>query len=267
MIERRAAGSSYRPAMARVATGESSVARAVRILDSFTPDERELTVGEIARRSGLHVATASRLIAELVAHGLLSRDEDRQVRIGVRMWELAERASPTLTLRGAALPFLGDLRAVVGHHAQLCVVDGEDVLCLERLSSPDAVLNYTRVAGRLPFHATSAGIVLLAHGPDDLTERVLARPLPPFTANTMTTSRQVRGQIAAARRQGFALLRGHYHEGVAGITVPVRGGMGDVVAALSVIVPNDERARMHVPVLQAAARGLERVLRTRRGTP
>jgi DNA-binding IclR family transcriptional regulator len=253
--------------MARVATGESSLARAVRILDSFTPDERALTVAEIARRSGLHVATASRLIAELVAHGLLSRDEDRQVRIGVRMWELAERASPTLSLRSAALPYLGDLRAVVGHHAQLCVVDGEDVLCLERLSSPDAVLNYTRVAGRLPFHATSAGIILLAHGPDDLTERVLARPLSPFTAHTMTTPRQVRDQLATARRQGFALLRGHYHEGVVGVTVPVRGGMGDVVAGLSVIVPNDDRACMHVPVLQAAARGLERVLRMRRGSP
>jgi DNA-binding IclR family transcriptional regulator len=253
--------------MARVTTGESSLARAVRILDSFTPDERELSVGEIARRSGLHIATASRLIAELVSHGMLSRGEDRQVRIGVRMWELAERASPTLTLRNAALPFLGDLRAVVGHHAQLCVVDGNDVLCLERLSSPDAVLNYTRVAGRLPFHATSAGIVLLAHGPDELVARVLGGPLTAFTPHTMTSPRHVQAQIAAARREGFALLRGHYHEGVTGVTVPVRDGMGQVVAGLSLIVPNDDRAHSHVPVLQAAARGLERVLRTRGGSP
>jgi len=54
--------------------------------------------------------------------GLLARDTDRRVRIGVRMWELALRASPTLSLREAAMPYLEDLHAVVGHHAQEHVI-------------------------------------------------------------------------------------------------------------------------------------------------
>ncbi|MFI9542669.1 hypothetical protein ACIHAR_01570 [Streptomyces sp. NPDC052016] len=32
------------------------------------------------------MATASRLVGELVANGFLSRDDDRRVRIGVRLW-------------------------------------------------------------------------------------------------------------------------------------------------------------------------------------
>jgi hypothetical protein len=48
---------------------ESVLSRAARILEAFSQDEPALTVSEIARRSGLHVATASRLVAELVAHG------------------------------------------------------------------------------------------------------------------------------------------------------------------------------------------------------
>lgn len=67
---------------------ESVLSRAARILEAFSQDEPALTVSEIARRSGLHVATASRLVAELVAHGFLSRDDDRKVRIGVRLWEI-----------------------------------------------------------------------------------------------------------------------------------------------------------------------------------
>ena len=78
--------------MSRAATGESSLARAVRVIAAFTPDEPELRVSEIARRSGLHVATASRLVAELVTHGLLERGPHREVRVGVRLWELAARA-------------------------------------------------------------------------------------------------------------------------------------------------------------------------------
>src|SRR5688572_8924763 len=129
----------------RTATGESSLARAIRIIAAFTPDEASLRVSEIARRTGLHVATASRLVAELTTHGLLERGPDREVRVGVRLWELAARASPTRSLREAALPYLEDVHAVVGHHSQLGVLDGADVLFLERLSARDAVINYTRI--------------------------------------------------------------------------------------------------------------------------
>jgi DNA-binding IclR family transcriptional regulator len=246
--------------MARTATGESSLARAVRILDAFSPDEPALPVTEIARRAGLHVATASRLVAELVSHGLLTRGPDRSVRIGMRMWELAARASPTLSLRDAAMPFLEDLHAVVGHHAQLGVRDGEDVLFVERLSARDAVVNFSRVAGRLPLHVTSSGLVLLAYGDAELQERVLSRPLRRYTDRTIGTADELRAAMAEVRRQGYALLPGHVHDEATGIAVPVRNALGEVVAGLSVIVPNDGRAVANVPVLLAAARGLSRTL-------
>jgi DNA-binding IclR family transcriptional regulator len=81
--------------MARSATGESVLSRAVRIFEAFTPDERVLSVSQIARRARLHLATASRLIAELESHGLLDREPDRRVRVGARMRELAQMARAT----------------------------------------------------------------------------------------------------------------------------------------------------------------------------
>ena len=245
----------------RVATGESSLARAVRILESFTPDEPELTVTELARRSGLHLATASRIVGQLVGQGLLSRGPDREVRIGMRMWELASRAAPTRSLRDAAMPYLEDLHAVVGHHAQLAVLDGDEVIFLERLSARDAVVNFSRVAGRLPLHISSSGMVLMAYGPPGLLDRVLARPLESRTPATITTPDRLRTTLEQVRRQGYALLPGHVHPDATGIAVPVRNGLGEVVAALSVIVPNDPRAVSAVPALLAAARGIGRSLR------
>ncbi|NGO14884.1 IclR family transcriptional regulator, partial [Streptomyces sp. HC44] len=168
----------------RTHNGESVLARVVRIFEAFTPEESALTVSEISRRTGLHVATASRLVAELVSHGFLTRDADRRIRVGTRIWELATRASPTLSLRNAAMPFMEGVHDVVGHHVQLGVLDGDEVLFLERLTAPGAVVNYTRIAGRLPLHATSSGLVLLAHGPADLRERVLDGPLQRYTPAT-----------------------------------------------------------------------------------
>jgi DNA-binding IclR family transcriptional regulator len=246
--------------MPRVATGESVLSRAVRIVEVFTSTDPELTVTEIARRSGLHLATASRLVAELVRHGLLARTANGRVEIGVRLWELAQRASPTLSLREAAMPYLEDLHAVVGHHVQLGVLDGEDVLFVERLSAQGAVINLTRIAGRLPLHVSSSGLVLLAFGSRELQERVYGLPLAPVTPNTITDPARLREVLAGIRRNGYVITNGHIHLDATGIAVPVRDGSDRVVAALSAVVPNDGQAYTVVPVLRAAARGISRRL-------
>ncbi|MBV6761610.1 IclR family transcriptional regulator [Rhodococcus opacus] len=247
--------------MARVHTGESVLARTVRIVESFRSDDSLLTVSEIARRSGLHISTTSRLIDELVGCGWLER-EDRKVRIGVRLWEVASRASPTLGLREAAMPFMEDLHAVVGQHTQLGVLEGDEVLFIERLTAPGAVVNYTRIAGRMPLHVSSSGLVLLAHGPSELQERILGEPLKVFTDKTIRTPRQLRGVLADVRRHGYILCAGHLYPDTTGVAVPVRDGTGKVVAALSVVVPNDEKAYAQIPALQAAAKGITRVMAT-----
>jgi len=239
---------------------ESVLSRAARILEAFTQEEPALTVSEIARRTGLHVATASRLVGELTAHGFLGRDDDRRVRIGVRLWELAVRASPTLSLRDTAMPFMEGVHDVVGHHVQLGVLDGDEVLFLERLSAPNAVINYTRIAGRLPLYASSSGLVLLAHGPADLKERVLAGSLTAYTPKTPATSPRLRAALSEVRRRGYAYCPGYVHEEALGAAAPVRGADGRVVAALSVIVPNDAAAQAVVPVVRTAARGVSRAL-------
>ncbi len=234
--------------------------RIVRIIEVFGPDTPALGVSELARRADLHVATASRLVERLVGYGWLQRDADRKVRIGVRLWELASRASPTLPLREAAMPYLEDLHAVVRHHTQLAVLDGDEVLFLERLSARHAVINLTRIAGRLPLHASSSGEVLLAHAPAELQERVLSGPLPAYTRFTVTDPKVLRARLADIRRDGYALCPGYIDERATGVAVPVRGAGGAVVAALGVVVPNDDNARATIPALRATALGIARSL-------
>src|ERR1700733_13094542 len=251
--------------MARSATGESVLSRAVRIFEAFTPDERVLAVSQIARRSGLHLATASRLIAELESHGLLDREPDRRVRVGVRMWELALRASPTLGLRNASMPFMEDAHAVLGHHVQLGVLDGDKVTLMERLSATGAAIYCTRIAGRLPLHASSSGLVLFAFGPRELQERILAGPLRRYTASPIADDTALRAALAEVRRQGYAYLPGHVHEDALGVAVPItlpaqRDGGATAVAALAAIVPVGTEARAVVGVLSTAARGISRTL-------
>lgn len=247
-------------AMPRTQGGESVLSRAVRIVDAFGPGDTALGVTEIAKRSGLHIATASRLVDELCSVGWLQRDQARKVRIGLRMWEAVSRASPTLSLREAAMPVMEDLHAIVGQHIQLGVMEGDEVLFVERLTAPGAVINYTRVAGRLPVHASSSGLLLLAYAPQAHQERIINRPLAVYTDKTISTAPQLRLALAEVRRQGFAFLAGHIHPATTGIAVPIRDPLGQVIAALAVIAPNDDSARSRIAVLQAASAAVSRAM-------
>ncbi|WP_019930634.1 IclR family transcriptional regulator [Nocardia sp. BMG111209] len=248
--------------MARSTSGESVLERVVRIFEAFDTETPAITVTELARRAGLPPATASRLVGELVGYGWLRRDADRRVRIGVRMWELAVRASPTLGLREAAMPYMEDLHAVVGHHVQLGVLHHREVLYVDRLSAPGAVRNVSRFGGRMPLHATSPGLVLLAYGPVELQESILSGPLRAFTERTPGDSRTLRTLLGEIRRTGYAYCDGFIDDLSTAVAAPLRGRGDHVVAALSVIVPRDGSARSILPALLAAARGISRTLQS-----
>jgi DNA-binding IclR family transcriptional regulator len=74
--------------------GRSVISKVVALLDAFTPAAPELTLGELARRTGLPVSTTYRLVSELVAWGGLERLPGGGYRIGVRMREIGSLASP-----------------------------------------------------------------------------------------------------------------------------------------------------------------------------
>ena len=234
----------------------------MRILETFDSDSVAVSVSDIAARADLPLSTASRLIDELVDHGLLLRDPQRRVRIGMRLWELASRASPTRSLRDAAMPLLEDLHAVIGHHVQIGVLDGDDVIFIERLSAPGAVVNVTRIAGRLPIHASSSGLVLLAHAPVSMQERIAGGDLVRFTDQTIGDAASLRATLAEIRHKGYALCAGYIHRDATGIAVPIRDSADKVIGALSAIVPRDDSAVSRVPALLACSRGIRRELST-----
>src|SRR3712207_3678316 len=113
--------------------------------------------------------------------------------------------SPALGLREAALPFMGDLYEVTHQNVQLAVRDGDEVVFVERIAGRDAVNVLTQVGGRFALPPTGVGLVLLAHAPAEVQERVLAGPLTAYTQHTITDARQLRRVLAEVRRSGMAV--------------------------------------------------------------
>ncbi|MEI2765709.1 MAG: IclR family transcriptional regulator [Dermatophilaceae bacterium] len=243
--------------MARSPSGESLLTRAVRILDLFVAERPALSVAQIARQARLPASTAQRLVAELLELGLLERDGEGRVRMGLRLWEMSVRSSRALGLSEASMPYLQDIHRALRVDVQVAVLDGADVLYLEKLGINPAI-NVTKIAGRLPAHATSAGLVLLAFAPREVTDRVLAGPLPRMASGTLTEPAAIRRLLAHARRTGFVVSKAMLRDNATGIAVPIRRSPAEVVASLSVVVPVEDHPRRYLPALLAAAQGIGR---------
>ena len=244
--------------MANSGSGDSVVDRVVRLIEAFPEGSAALQLSELADRAGLPLTTAHRLVRQLAGHGLLELGNGGSVRLGLRLWELVNRNSPTLALRQAAMPFMEDIQQVLNQNVNLAVLDGWDALFVERLSRRGSVANRAKVAGRMPVHLSSAGLALMAHQPAAVQAAYLRQFNDP--AGTLKVG-DIRALLAEVAEEGFAQLAGVVDPDTWGIAVPVRDARKRTVAALGVVVPLREmRLQALVPTLQTAARGIGRRL-------
>jgi DNA-binding IclR family transcriptional regulator len=137
--------------------------------------------------------------------GALECDTNGHYRIGLHLWKVATLAPRSKGLREAALPFLEDLYEVTHENVQIAVLDGAEVVYVERIFDHTATRIAARPGARLPVHVTGVGRVLLAHAPGDAIDEVLASPLKRYTEHTLVDPGQLRRVLAAVKRNGYTI--------------------------------------------------------------
>lgn len=163
---------------------------------AFGPTDTALGVNELTRRTGIPKATVSRLVKEMEGVGFLERRGVKVV-LGLRLFELGERASRRRSVREVALPFLADLREATRQTVHLAILDGTEVVYVEILPGRDAPWLPSGVGSRLPAHATGVGKALLAGSPPQMIAEVLAAGLVQVGPRTITTPGPWCGSCAA----------------------------------------------------------------------
>lgn len=231
----------------------SSVRNAVRVLKAFSSRHRDYGVTELARTLGLSTSTVHRLLRTLQAEHLVEQDaETGRYRLGLAVFDLVAATSPGYDLSEAVLPPMTMLRNRVGETVQLAVLDGREVVYVERLQSMQSLRMFLDVGRRNWAHATSTGKVLLAH----LEPHVLARTLdgwdlPAATPHTVTDKAVLRTVLTQIRTQGWAHNCEEAELGAISVAGPVRDLTGQVVAALSVAGPTGRMTPNLTPITHA----------------
>lgn len=234
----------------------SSVRNAARLLKQFSAREREFGVSELSRRLDLGKSTVHRLLVTLAAEHLVEQDPiTGRYRLGIALHDLGTAVAVHLDLHEAVIPPMEHLRSATGETVHVSVLDGREVVYVERLDSPQSLRLFLEIGRRNAAHSTATGKCLLAFLTDsELSALLTGWKLDAQTPHTITDPSRLRRELAEVRRRGYAQNLNESELGVLSVAAPIRALGGDVAAAISAAGPTARMEPAMGATIQAVLR-------------
>jgi IclR family transcriptional regulator, KDG regulon repressor len=216
-----------------------SIVRALTLLEALGDRGGEIGIADLSKRVGLHVSTTHRILGTLIERGYARQNPDTgRYALGAKALHLADSYLGQVDLRRVARSILERLSRETGETANIVILDGREVLYLDKAESHQTLRIFSRIGHRAPLHCTAVGKVLLAYRSKEEADALLgAGPLEALTGHTITSPSQLRQELDKIRDQGFALDREECEEETCCIAVPIRNARGGVEASLSISAP------------------------------
>jgi len=215
-------------------------ARGLKVIEVLGQVPGGQTLAEVADAVALPRTAVRRFLLTLIDLSFV-RTDGKRYWLTPRVLRLGLSYLSTLPYWRDAQPTLEELCTRVGQSCALSVLDGEELVYVQRQHAKRILPMSPSLGSRLPAHAVSMGRVLLAGLSDeDLDAYLRTAQLVPRTNATVTDHERLREAILAARKQGWGWVDGELDESICGLAVPVRDRNGATVAALNVSLPAGE---------------------------
>lgn len=240
---------------------DKTLLKGLMVLETISRlDGEAQTLEQIASEVGLTRSNTHRTLQTLVHAGYIRRELDSGAyRCTLKMFELGARQLASMDARRLAPPFMRELARATGETVHLSVLDGLDVVYVDKLDSPQPLLAYSTVGGRAPAYAVATGKALLAFQAPDYIDHY-GDAIHQHTSDTHVSLPALKQELADISRIGYAINRGEWRRGIGGIAAPVFNGLDKVVAALGISGPLERltvrKMAEYAPVLQQTARQL-----------
>jgi IclR family transcriptional regulator, pca regulon regulatory protein len=244
-----------------------SLERGLAVIRSFDSEHPDLTLSEVAARTGLTRATARRLLLTLGDLGYVSTN-GRRFSLTPRVLDIGYAYLSSLNVQQIAQPYLEALSERVHESVSVTVLDGADIVYVARVPTKRIMTISLGLGSRLPAYCTSMGRVLLAElAPEDLAG-TLPEPLERHTEHTVTSAADLAVVLKQVRAQGWALVDQELEMGLRSVAAPLRDSSGRAVAAMNVSTqvartPMEELHERFVPELVTTAGQISEALAKR----
>lgn len=216
-----------------------SLSRGLSLLSLVAENPTPLSLTDLSKRRGLSTGAVQRLTFTLQQLGYIDRDgTDKKFRPGPRVQAIGFSVIRNMDLNKIAHPYLEEAEKSVGETVNLAVLDGIEIVYVERIVSLRSLHVSISIGSRRPLYSTSMGKVFLAFMPGKQREDVLARmELAPFTLRTIRSERDLKVELERVKARGFATSNEEMEIGIRSVAAPIRNFAGAVVAAVNFAAP------------------------------
>jgi DNA-binding IclR family transcriptional regulator/sugar lactone lactonase YvrE len=252
----------------KIGDGTGALEKALDVLQAIGATPSGISQAQLTEQVQLPRTTMYRILATLVERGMIRRDPTRKVyRLGFNYLEMVRNAYLEPDLVAAASAELRALRDLTGETSYLAVLDGNQVLSLERCDGAHTLRSAASLGQGKPVYCTGQGkAILSALSPSVRDEILKGLVLEPLTPLTITDRRRLLAELQITRTRGYALDDEEIRLGVRCVAAPIIDKQGIVRGALSVAGPayrlTLERLTLLGPELADAARRVGEQLRS-----
>ncbi|SDV47312.1 IclR family transcriptional regulator domain-containing protein [Chitinasiproducens palmae] len=240
--------------------GTGALEKALDVLDAIGNAPDGLSQARLAEAVPLPRTTLYRIVASLVARGMVRRDPVRKVyRLGFRFLELVRNAYLEPDLVASASFELRSLRDLSGETSYLAVLDGDQVLSLERCDGAHVTRSAAALGRSKPVYCTGQGKAILSSLDEKHRESILkGLTMTPLTPQTLTDRRQLQAELRATKARGYAIDDEEIVTGIRCVAAPIIDSNGLVRGALSVAGPAYRLTRQRLDLLGPEVAGAAR---------
>jgi IclR family transcriptional regulator, KDG regulon repressor len=234
-----------------------AVERALDILLCFTPEEPNRSLTQISECVHMSKTTVHRLLGTLENKRFITRDKVTGLyRLGFRFIEMASLVLHDVELHRWALPYLQRLSDECGETVDLSILDGDQVVYLQVIESPQRVKLAAAVGQRLPAFCTASGKALLAHLPEEQVRKILGENITKYTGSTPVSVQEIMESLRVTRERGYAISEQEYESDINAVAVPIFDIQKQPIASIAIVGPSFRVTRERLPNLGNSLRAI-----------
>jgi IclR family KDG regulon transcriptional repressor len=215
---------------------DKTLMKGLMLIEGLAASDQPRGVTNLARELNMTKSNIHRLLNTLASRGYVRRlPEGGTYELTTKVWELGIMVRSRLSLVQVSHRHMVDLSDTTGELVHLSILDGFEVVYVDRIESQQPIASYTRIGGRAPAWCVATGKAILAHRPQKFDQ--LKRHLKPFSPASITDLTTLEQELADVRTQGYAINRGEWREDVFGIAAAIHDASGQVLGAVGISGP------------------------------
>ncbi|MBS9721386.1 IclR family transcriptional regulator [Tianweitania sp. BSSL-BM11] len=236
--------------------------KGLRLLETLAASEQPRGVTDLASELQFTKSNVHRLLATLQAQGYVRQIPPHSTyELTTKLWELGNNVIRKMDLITVAQPAMRRLAERTGETIHLSVLDGSDVIYVDKIESAHHIRAHTSVGARAPAYTVATGKAMLAQMPEAYLDERFNGHLERYTATTRTSLAELKQDLEQVKTQGYASVsHGEWRDGIAAVACAILGRSGDLVGAIGMSGPDTRLKRKQLKQVSEDVREAARTI-------